>query len=62
MKRWLLQGVVEEKIFNCRYERDYSQRHLQKSRLNQAMRGGGVRGITDREEGQERIGPKGAKS
>jgi len=31
--------MVEEKVFNCRYEGDKSQRHLKESRLNVASGG-----------------------
>lgn len=45
--------MVEEKdliAFYCRYERDYSQRHLEESRLEMAVRGrGGVREEDKRE-------------
>jgi hypothetical protein len=30
--------MVEEKVFNCRYEGEFSQRHLEESRLNMAIK------------------------
>ena len=38
MRAWSFRGMVEEKVFNCRYEGEFSQRHLEESRLNMAIK------------------------
>ncbi|MGE9641887.1 hypothetical protein ACQP3J_33135, partial [Escherichia coli] len=56
--------AVEEKVY-CKYEWGNSQRHLEGSRLNQTMRGGGREDKRGREEReQEYLGtqrPRGQK-
>ena len=53
-RAWLLLGTVEQKVY-CRYEGEYSQRHLEGSRLNWTMMGMGM-GL--RGEGREEAGAK----
>lgn len=58
-RAWQLQGMVEEKGFTVDNEGKYSWRHLEESRLNQAMVGGigegsGGEGREAGREGEER--------